>query len=59
MNPDYYLLLIGELNGCSQHLQVLGQQSDREIIQEMIIKYNKLYFRTKKAYEQESKCHRD
>lgn len=59
MNPDYYLLLIGELNGCSQHLQVLGQQSDREIIQDMIIKYNKLYFRTKKAYEQESECHRD
>ena len=59
MNPDYYLLLIGELKGCSQHLQVLGQQSDREIIQDMIIKYNKLYFRTKKAYEQESKCHRD
>ncbi len=59
MNPDYYLLLIGELNGCSQHLQVLGQQRDREIIQDMIVKYNKLYFRTKKAYEQESKCHRD
>ena len=59
MNPDYYLLLIGELNSCSQHLQVLGQHSDREIIQDMIIKYNKLYFRTKKAYEQESKCHRD
>ena len=57
MNPDYYLLLIVELNGCSQHLQVLGQQSDREIIQDMIVKYNKLYFRTKKAYEQESKCH--
>jgi hypothetical protein len=59
VNPDYYLLLIGELNGCSQHLQVLGQLSDREIIQDMIVKYNKLYFRTKKAYEQESKCHRD
>jgi len=59
MNPEYYLLLIGELNGCYQYLKVLGQQRDLEIIEEMIIKYNKLYFKTKKAYEQESKCHRD
>ena len=49
-----YLLLIGELHGCSQHLQIVGQTSDREIIQGMIVKYNKLYFKTVKAYEQKN-----
>jgi len=58
MPPESYLLLIGELNGCSQHLQELGQSADREIIQSMIIKYNKQYFKVKKAYEQESECNR-
>jgi predicted HAD superfamily Cof-like phosphohydrolase len=44
VNPDYYLLLIGELNGCSQHLQVLGQQRDREIIQDMVKELSDLVF---------------
>jgi len=55
MPPEIYLLLIGELNGCSQHLQTLGQEADREVIQSMITKYNKQYFKVKKAYDQESK----
>ena len=58
MEPEQYLLLISELNGCSQHLQKLGQLADREVIQSMIIKYNKQYFKVKKAYEQESECNR-
>ena len=55
MPPEIYLLLIGELNGCSQHLKMLGQQADCEVIQAMIFKYNKQYFKVKKAYDQESK----
>lgn len=54
MPPEMYLLLIGELHGCSQHLQTVGQTSDREAIQEMIVKYNKLYFKTVKAHEQKN-----
>ncbi len=54
MPPETYLLLIGELNGCSQHLQTLGQHADCEVIQSMITKYNKQYFKVKKAYDQES-----
>lgn len=57
MHPNYLLLLIGELNGCSQHLNVLEEHADQEIIDEMIVKYNKLYFKEKKYYEQKSKCH--
>lgn len=55
MPPEIYLLLISELNGCSQYLRKLGQQADCEVIQSMIIKYNKQYFKVKKEYEQESK----
>ena len=55
MPPEAYLLLIGELEGCSAHLSKLGQTKDRSIIKEMVTKYYKLYFKCKKAYEQESK----
>ena len=43
MEPADYLLLIGELHGCSQHLQKLGQKADREVIQRMIIKFTRIY----------------
>ena len=55
MPPETYLLLISELNGCSQYLRKLGQQADCEVIKSMIIKYNKQYFKVKKEYEQKSK----
>ena len=51
MEPAVYLLLIGELNGCYQHLRKLNQPADLEVIQQMIIKYNKLYFKTKTSME--------
>ena len=53
MEPEVYLLLIGELEGCSQHLKKLGQPNDNAIIREMITKYYKLYFKCKKAHEQD------
>lgn len=53
MNSVKYLLLIGELEGCSAHLKELGQDVDRDTIKEMVGKYYKLYYRTKK-HEQES-----
>tara|TARA_R110002012_G_C11545178_1_gene601850 strand:+ start:378 stop:560 length:183 start_codon:yes stop_codon:yes gene_type:complete len=59
MEPAVYLLLIGELNGCYQQLKKLNQPADLEVIQQMIVKYNKLYFKTKKAHVQnESECNR-
>ena len=54
MPPEVYLLLIGELEGCSGHLKKLGQPADLNVIQTMVSKYYKLYFQCKKAYEQES-----
>ena len=57
MLPEQYLLLIGELHGCSQHLIAIEELDDREVINEMIVKYNKLYFKSVKEYEQKSKCH--
>jgi hypothetical protein len=57
MRPEQYLLLIGELHGCSQHLITIDEPDDREVINEMIVKYNKLYFKSVKEYEQKSKCH--
>tara|TARA_B100001769_G_C21809037_1_gene440179 strand:+ start:153 stop:326 length:174 start_codon:yes stop_codon:yes gene_type:complete len=56
MKPEDYLLLIGELEGCSAHLKKLGQAADLEVIKEMVSKYYKLYYKCRKAYEQESKC---
>ena len=56
MKPEDYLLLIGELEGCSAHLKKLGQKSDLETIRQMVSKYYKLYFKCLKANEQESKC---
>ena len=56
MKPEDYLLLIGELEGCKGHLKKLGQNADLAVISEMTTKYYKLYFKCKKAYEQESKC---
>ena len=65
MNPDprvhdpvKYLLLIGELEGCSAHLKELGQAADRATIKEMVSRYYKLYFKSKKEYAQ-SQCNRD
>lgn len=49
MKPVDYLLLIGELEGCTGHLKKLGQVADLEIIREMIPKYYKLYYKAKKA----------
>ncbi len=57
MRPEQYLLLIGELHGCSQHLTVIDELKDRDVINELIVKYNKLYFKSVKEYEQKSKCH--
>ena len=42
MKKEDYLLLITELNNCSQDLKKLGQKADREVIQQMIIKYTKI-----------------
>ena len=42
MKKEDYLLLITELNNCSQDLKKLGQKADREAIQQMIIKYTKI-----------------
>ena len=57
MQPEQYLVLIGELHGCSQHLAAIDQPHDREAINELIVKYNKLYFKLVKENEQKSKCH--
>ena len=54
MGSVKYLLLIGELEGCSAHLKELGQDADRDTIKEMVSRYYKLYFKAKKN-EQESK----
>lgn len=48
MTPEDYLLLIGELEGCTGHLKKLGQIADLEAIREMLPKYYKLYFQLKK-----------
>ena len=50
-----YLLLIGELEGCSAHLKRIGAQGDRDVITEMVARYYRLYFKTKKN-EQQSQC---
>lgn len=51
MDPVQYLLLIGELEGCSAQLQVLGQPEDRATLKEMLTKYYKLYFKAKKEWQ--------
>ena len=51
MDPVKYLLLIGELEGCSAHLKELGQDADRETIKEIVTKYYKLYFKAKKEWQ--------
>jgi hypothetical protein len=51
MKPVDYLLLIGELEGCTGHLKKLGQTDDLETIKAMLPKYYKLYFQSKKNYE--------
>tara|TARA_B100001057_G_scaffold43616_1_gene39001 strand:- start:1445 stop:1606 length:162 start_codon:yes stop_codon:yes gene_type:complete len=48
MTSIKYLLLIGELEGCSAHLKDLDEIADREAIKELCSKYYKLYFKTKK-----------
>ena len=50
MDPVKYLLLIGELEGCSAHLKALGQDADRDTLKEMITKYYKLYYQAKKQW---------
>ena len=52
MKPEDYLLLIGELEGCTGHLKKLGQTADLETIREMLPKYYKLYFKAKKALKE-------
>ena len=54
MDPVKYLLLIGELEGCSAHLKQLGQDADRDTIKEMVSKYYKLYYKTKKEWERQT-----
>mgnify|MGYP003142818192 FL=1 len=54
MEPVQYLLLIGELEGCSAHLKKLGQTADYETIREMVSRYYKLYFKAKKAHDASS-----
>lgn len=58
MKPEQYLLLIGELHGCSQHLIAVDEPKDYEAINELIVKYNKLYFKSVKEHEQKNKCNR-
>tara|TARA_Y100001968_G_C19352946_1_gene715651 strand:+ start:155 stop:316 length:162 start_codon:yes stop_codon:yes gene_type:complete len=53
MKSVKYLLLIGELEGCSAHLKDLEEFEDRAAIKALCSKYYKLYFSTKK-YEQKS-----
>ena len=48
MDSVKYLLLIGELEGCSAHLKDLGQDADRATIKEMVSKYYKIYYKAKK-----------
>ena len=54
MDPVQYLLLIGELEGCSAQLKKLGQTADRDTIREMVSRYYKLYFKVKKANDASS-----
>lgn len=53
MKAVKYLLLIGELEGCSAHLKDLEEFEDRATIKSIVSKYYKLYFKSKK-YEQQS-----
>ena len=50
-----YLLLVGELEGCSAHLKKLEAHGDCDVIREMVARYYRLYFKTKKN-EQQSQC---
>ena len=43
-----YCLLIGELEGVSQHLNKVGEINDLDVINEMKAKYYKKYFSTRK-----------
>ncbi len=52
MTSIKYLLLIGELEGCSAHLKDLDEHEDRAAIKELCTKYYKLYFKTKKDEQQ-------
>lgn len=54
MDPVQYLLLIGELEGCSAQMKVLGQPEDRAILKEMLTKYYKLYFKCKKEWPKQT-----
>ena len=54
MDSVKYLLLIGELEGCSAHLKELGQDADRDTIREMVSKYYKMYFKLKKLEKEKS-----
>jgi hypothetical protein len=49
MPPEMYLLLIGELHGCSQHLQTVGQTSDREVIQKNDCQVQQIIFQNGKS----------
>ena len=54
MSPTDYLLLIGELEGCSAHLKRLGQDADRDAIKALCTKYYKLYFKCKKEWQKQT-----
>lgn len=43
-----YCLLIGELEGVSQHLKKMGALDDLDVINEMKARYYKKYFSTRK-----------
>lgn len=48
VTPTTLLLLIGELEGSSQHLKYMGFEEDEETLNVMKQKYYKLYFSLKK-----------
>ena len=54
MDPVKYLLLIGELEGCSAHLKDLGQHADRDTIKEMVSRYYKIYYKVKKQWQKQT-----
>lgn len=55
-HPVNILRLISELEGSYQLLKYMGFGEDMNTLAEIKQRYYKLYFKTKKEYEQSSKC---
>ena len=54
ITPTNLLLLISEMEGTYQHLKYMGFREDMKVIEEMKKRYYKLYFQTKKSYNEDT-----